>query len=346
MDKNPIMKKISAVAIIVLIVFFFLLNSRRTYVTETQILVLPKTEITAESYKQIMGNFESLLSSLPFYDSVEKNMGEDSTEDLSSYDRKNLWSSRIESKQVGKSGVISIKTFAKTALDSSDLNQVATKQFILSIGQYYNIRTDLELRIIEKPITISSVSREIPSIIATSLVLGIAAYLLVFLLLPLFLLKKNDISRQDLGKTILPSKDTLGKLSIFRTSKSSFTEDSYKFIDTKEEKKPEAKPEIKKEAAKITKEEKNKKETNAKKEEIKTEKKPEISEVKVARKVAASPDNLPVSENIPDFLFSSGPIAKEPEGKEGEEAKNEIDHKREASAEEVKARLNKLLRGE
>ncbi len=336
MDKNTIFKRISAVVIFVLIVFFFLLNSRRTYVTETQILVLPKTQITAESYGKIVANLENILSSISFYDSVEKSLGENSTEDLSNYERKKLWNSQIEIEQIGKSGAINIKTFSKGALDSYDLNQIATRQAILSIGQYYNIKTDLEIRIVEKQITRIATFRNISVIIGESIIFGIMAYIFIFLVFPWFLIRNKEISRKKEMKLFL--RDDLRQSYAGKFPRTIFPEYQYEFSNKKEEKKPEVKIETEKKNEKIISE---KKEEIRKEKIIKIERIPKAEEVSNFNKKSASPSNLPVSEGIPDFLFSSESVEEK-----NEEKKNENNLKREASPEEVKERLNKLLRGE
>jgi hypothetical protein len=337
MHENIWIKRISLIAILIFAIFLFLLGNRRVYETETQILILPQNIILASNQKAVIENFENILESLSFYDSLSKKIGNDEMQFISNEKRKEFWNSQITSEQIGESGILKITTFGQTKADSIDLNQETIKHLVLTIGQYYDIKKDLELRIVEKPLTKATVKNGWARLLGESWLYGIILYLMLFQFSPWFFLKENRLRMS--GKRIDFSLNLKNKFEKITSEKNifskatlpNFKEELYSFSKKKKEL-PEKKIEKKEALPKTTSLSKEKK--------------------------GASPINLPTAEEIPSYILSTLQPAEqlieekteEINDKKIEEDKKEnpkaINFTREATQEEVKTKLNKLLRGE
>ncbi len=285
-------------------VFLFLINFERTYQSQTEILVIFKSEKASENADIILENLTILPGSLSFYDRViqdEEDTKNEAVSELPDYKRKDYWNEIVEIERVGKSSVLQFIAKSDDSYTAEILSTQAVKSLIGVIGAYYDIRNDIDIRIIEGPITKSSFSSSYIYTFLKSLLVGFfLAFILYYFL---FLFEENKQKEKSKTKLAWTYRDTQ-KGTPARNDVATSGEHSDAGGEIKKVKKPTL----------ITEE-----------------------YIPIFSKKATAPDNLPIAEDIPVF---EQPRKEEP--KEQIE-KNPLIH--EATAEEVKERLNKLLSG-
>lgn len=318
-------KKIIAAVIFSLVVFLVFLNKEKTYESETDILIVGKNPAITENIGATIKTIRQILGTYSFYKEVENGIGGiDSIDDgMPEYRQKALWNDVIDVDQAGGSFVFSLKNFDKNETISRDLNTETVKTLILSIGKYYDIKTDIDVRIIDGPITKQISTRNLLALFAWSLLFGILFYVIIFLFIPWFYLK-------EISEKIEPSSRKIGSFARkmnfgFPKPKGYEPEAPYAF--------PVENPKVAPEMKAVPKKE------DVKQEEFKP--KPVQDKASSDRK-SGSPDNLPVSEEIPAFILKSASSEKG----EPEPVIKDKDLSREATPEEVKERLNRLLGGD
>ena len=131
--------------IISMVSFLLLLESHKKYTSEISIIFVPKSEIAAEDAEQIIGNMEVIPTKKFFY------------KRLSYYDEsiknKIRRLSDIEVKSEKNSSIIKISASSKTQEDSISVSRTTAKTLFNIMGFYYDIKKDVDFRIIEGPIT-------------------------------------------------------------------------------------------------------------------------------------------------------------------------------------------------
>ncbi len=150
MDKNQKQKKYPLyfvmIALAISIIFFFLLlKNQKEYVSEISIIFVPKSEMAAEDAKQIIGNMEVIPTKKFFYKRL-------SYYDESIKNKIRGWSD-IKVKGEKNSSIIKISASSKTQEDSISVSRTTAKTLFNIMGFYYDIKKDVDFRIIEGPIT-------------------------------------------------------------------------------------------------------------------------------------------------------------------------------------------------
>lgn len=259
------------------------------------IMVIFKSEKSAQNADVILENLKLIPKSLSFYDKLTVDNSDTKNETISelpNYKRKKYWNEIIKIERVDGSSFLSFVAYDKDSYTAEVLSTQTVKSLIATIGVYYDIRNDIDIRIVDGPTTTLAFSGSYIFYLFESIILGLV---LSFILSYFFSLPKQALPKKKLETNLTWS----------------YKEES---TDAKREM-----PIVK---------------------EIKKEKKsifiPEEF-IPISGKKAVAPDNLPIAEDIPVFEKP----AKE-EGKK-EETKSTLTH--EATEEEVKARLNKLLSG-
>jgi hypothetical protein len=276
------------------IIFVILMNFNRAYISKTEILVIFKSEKSVQGSDQILKNLELISESLPFYEKVisdEEDAQNELISELPNYKRKVHWNKIVKMERIGGSSVLQVSATDQDAYTAEILSTQTVKSLLSIVGSYYDIKKDIDIRIINPAITQASFSGSYASLIFQSLIFGfILAFILNYFLS--LLITEN------------PKTKTTEKLPW------SYKKESPLFSVDKDDP---------------------------------TEKKPEVKTEKAyfnLGKKAAAPANLPISD---DSLFSA-PVASKQEAKDSSEEEKPLIH--EATPEEVKERLNKLLNGQ
>ncbi len=186
--------------------FLFWLDSFRAYQSEIRVLVLAKSP-TLEA-DQVVENFTELSKTLSFYDRVLQgtDLLDDEFEGYSPDQRRALWNDMVSVERSDKSGVLII-TARKERSEQAKLLSEETSKALLSVASfYYNVKTDIDLRIVEGPIVSTTITHPW-RYAATSVMsaLGVTgAFFLILSLLPALFGKKTQIPKQTfhIGETV------------------------------------------------------------------------------------------------------------------------------------------------
>ena len=244
-----------AAAAITIAVFFALIGANKNYQSQASVLIIPKSQTAIQNANQIVENLKT-LPNLPYFQNKISASG-----------------AEIKAERIGKSGIIKITVLGKNKSEAQILGDRAVKTLITETSRYYNIKNDIDIRILGESTIRYSAENYIWFLFLVSLPIGLVLSFLFFYFIPRFEERKIEFK---LG---------LPKFNL-------------KNIPTKPEQKKENQPFFEQDF--------------------------NFSSIKKA----AAPANLPISE-------------------EKEEVKQEKKAPiiREATPEEVKERLNKLLSG-
>lgn len=138
-----------------LMTFFVLVSNNKKIHSESDILIIAKSELAAENFDRIVGDIAYIPHTLSFYDKMiaDNDSIIDNSKDLSSFERKLSWESAISTKKIKDSGVIQIDVSSQ----NGEQAQIISKQIGLTLASYlsrmYDIKADVDLRIIDGPIT-------------------------------------------------------------------------------------------------------------------------------------------------------------------------------------------------
>ncbi|MFA5776991.1 MAG: hypothetical protein WC906_00945 [Parcubacteria group bacterium] len=306
------------------IAFFLLSNFAGKYRSEISIIFIPKSEKAALDSEHIIENLKILPTKLSFYNKLVRDNGNitDKYAGLSDDKRTKLWNETIKVKREGKSSIIKISAKGNDAKEAETVSKATVSTLLNVASFYYDIKNDADIRIVDA-LTVKTSSGNLFALAILSLTIGTAISLIISLIFSTifrYFLRKKTISEISFEKSVF-------------------------------EKKYEPKPEY----------EIKKKET------IIIEKKPEKDEIKkpavqIPTKKSSAPENLPfIDEDYFRNNIIKGAITektkeiKEPVKETPVEASIEasteklaepIDFHREPTKEELKKRLNQLLRGE
>ncbi|MDQ1283751.1 MAG: hypothetical protein QG620_99 [Patescibacteria group bacterium] len=297
-------------------------------------MLIPKSGAVAQNIDGTLANFENIVESLPFFDNViaENSEGLEHIEELPDYKRADFWEDEVSVKRKNGSFVLSIEVKDKDAVLAEDLAWRVSQTFSHTVSLYYNIRTELDARIIEGPVTSIGTGQNKLYLLIWSVILGFSAIYFSFYI-------SDKISGRifESGEVYPEREFSLAGLS------QKFPKDKFEF----ESKRPEFIP---------------KEETPVVEKEIKDQEtyvfpvsQPEV----VTGRKAAAPDNLPIApDNLPvvgENISKEYSLTESPErdfGKlrasDSSSRDSDMDKKekekiiKEATPEEVKKRLEKL----
>lgn len=281
------------------ICFAIFLSNNPVYRGETEVLLIARNRVVDEKIDSLTETAKNIPTTLSFYDRVIESEGlEDPSADLSAQERKKYWNTQIKTERVDGSNIVKITAYDMDKDRAGKLADAYAKELSASLARYYNIKTQLDTRIIETPITAFDFGKSVWPQAAKSVFWGVVAGILDILLF-------SFIPKSIQEKKITPEKS----IFTYKTDVPEKTaEPDYSPVDFSQ------KPEIKKEKT-ITPERKS-----------------------------AAPENLPFADEeiVEQKLYANGNGKKEDiiEIKKVTE-----DIFREATPEEVKERLNKLLSG-
>ena len=342
--------RVLIVGLILSVTFFLLLvNSFKTYRSEISILVSAKSEVAAKQQSQIVSNIIELPKTLAFYDRMLKFNPDvrDVTVGLSTQQRKAKWNEMLSVERASfDSSVIKIGITTSRQSDADQLASKTVRTLFDTSALYYNIKKDVDLRIIDGPISRVQVSNWY-WLLALGIILGFAVSgLLEYLIFgsqKLSISKPNFLKMNsffDFKKTPeLPLEEELESLNnLYRSEQ---TKQPFVFEQkTEDTELPQEKAalisdyaEKFQEIKKITKK-------------LEPGKYPNFPEMPIGHKREASaPDNLPIADSAFLAQFETPQQPAEPEPLSTTEEETVTEGPKEPTPEELKKRLNELLKG-
>lgn len=320
--RTPSLYLIMLALTIFLVSFLLLLEKYKRYNSEISIIFVPKSEIAAQDAERVIGNMEILPTEMFFYDRMAL-YDEAIGDKISSF-------SDIKAEREKKSSIIKISALSKNRDDSALLAKTATTNLFNILGFYYDIKKDVDFRIVEGPVTATVITSWV-----YPLVFGLLSGLLSLLILN-FIFKRTSGSPRNKKE----GREKLSSIKFFEVSKeakikSEPTEEVYEIkakpsiISAPSEKKspaPENLPSAPEELTFI--DEDYFRNNIIKGAKAEPEKTPEPAKEDIIK----STEEIEKAKSIVDQAL-------------GKEQKPEDFH-REPTKEELKKRLNQLLRGE
>jgi hypothetical protein len=143
--------------VFVFTIFLLLLDSNRMYKSTISILIISKSEIAASQIEEINSNAVHFPKMLSFFERMLRDNSDikDFTQGHTPDERKELWNKYLEvsEEKSGAKNIINISIYAKKQADSETLSKKTAQTLFSVMSGYYNVKTDLDMRIIEGPIS-------------------------------------------------------------------------------------------------------------------------------------------------------------------------------------------------
>lgn len=328
MENRTKIKYFSFVAILVAVIYFVILFPKnRVYRGEVQILLISRNNVVDEKIDSMTENAKNIPTTLSFYDRVIKTYEiNDPSKSFPSQKRKDYWNSIMKAQRVDGSNIIRLTAYEKNRDQAEKRAGIYAKELIDTLARYYNIKYQLDSRIIDEPIISFDFFRSVLPTATKSIFWGIIAG--IFDIILISVIPETEIKKRmfipKISKSIFAKNNNLPE----------YTEPDYFPFTHKETKGAEM----------VTKEEKKEA--------------PRVIKPSTPEKKSAAPENLPFADEseVEEKLYAGGSVEKtenipaisqeevrKTEEKKEDDAKKDIF--REATPEEVKERLNKLLSG-
>lgn len=275
------------------VIYVALVNLNRSFKSETTLLVIPKSDLSSANGSQIVENLQVVGESLFLYEKLEENRSdlvEEAVLELPKNKKQDFWRKKIIFERVENSGMLVISATDKSRYIAESLSLEASREMISLVPLYYDIKKDLDIRIIDEPITSQAISQSAFILSLESIVSGFFLALVSFVFSFYFFSVKEKFPKTSFD------------LSTWRTKNSLEKSAEIPIFKTEEVWMPQQKISLEKESVDRT-------------------------------RTASAPDNLPVAPL---------PVVEKKALQTQAEKQPII---REATPEEVKERLNKLLSG-
>lgn len=164
----------------------FWLDFFRSYRAEITVLVISKTEISSQ---ELAENMAEVARTLSFYERVlsDNDLVDDDFEGYAPDKRKALWNDVISVKRQTNSGALVLETKGDTPEKVKRLARQMAQTLFSVAGLYYNVKTDIDMRIIDGPI----VSYKL----AKPFLFGVTSILTGLIITSLFFFVLNAISQ-------------------------------------------------------------------------------------------------------------------------------------------------------
>lgn len=157
----------------------FWLDFFRSYRAEVTVLIVSKAGMPQVS-QEVTGNMAELIGTLSFYERVlaGNDLIDDAFEGYAPDKRKALWNDTVSVKQQDGSSVLSIQAKGETSEMAKRLARETAQTLFAVAGFYYNVKTDIDMRIIDGPFA--------AYVLVSPILFGMTSILTGFLLTLLF----------------------------------------------------------------------------------------------------------------------------------------------------------------
>lgn len=169
-------------AIVALVVFTLLLNFYRVSKSTIDILIIPKSQLAASQFETVIANFQKIPLALSFYGRVTAQnpfLWDPKIAELPKNKIRAHWQNKIQTERLGQSGILRVTLIDKERAQSEAFAEQTKKTIIILAGIYYNIRDDIDVRILDGGITKEEASVPVSVIIIES---AGSSFFLVFLI--------------------------------------------------------------------------------------------------------------------------------------------------------------------
>ncbi|EKD58761.1 MAG: hypothetical protein ACD_56C00057G0007 [uncultured bacterium] len=315
---------------------FFVISflSFRVYESTVSIMITAKSEAASFQMDEVVANISKLPETLAFYDRLLANNLDvrDVVYSKNQTQRRDFWNEIVSVKSDKKSSIIEISIESFDENVATQLANKTARTLFDTANLYYNVKTDVDLRLIDGPITKKVSISQWPWLLLASLALGFAIGFVIS--------QTSSLLLEALSKQF----EKIKEWKQMRMQESSPT----KKIETEEpmeEEKTSGSDERAVEA--VAAEPKKDAEKSLEDKELETLNKiiqqdiyPNFPEMP---KHASAPDNLPIADS--SFYMADEKMNEEKVAEANEETSEAEQLHREPTPEELKKRLNELLKG-
>jgi len=193
--------------ILAIIIFIFNLNMSRAYRAEIEVMLLPKNEIASQNMGQIVANAAYLPRTLNFYENRIAADPEvtDEVEELPGNKKLEYWRNKVKLEVLAQSGILKISLNDPDQWQAEALARATAKGLGDELGQYYDIRTELQARIVDGPVLDYAQSlSQAGWTLAFSFFLGLAGAMVLYLIFSLFIQMSVPIRKSPFIKVAYP----------------------------------------------------------------------------------------------------------------------------------------------
>ena len=161
----------------------FWLDFFRSYQADMTVLVVSRTGVPGVS-RDVAGNMAALTRTLSFYERVlaENDLIDDDFDGLTPHKRKALWNDTVSVKLEKGSSTISVRATGDTPEQAKRLGRQTAQTMFAVAGLYYNVKTDVDMRIIDGPIVARTLKNPLLFSL-TSIFVGMFVTAIFFLIL-------------------------------------------------------------------------------------------------------------------------------------------------------------------
>lgn len=175
----------------------FWLDLFRGYKAEVTVLVVSKSE-TAVLAQNIAADMKELTQTLSFYERVlaSSDLIDDDFEGYTPDKRKALWNETVSVKHEKGSGILVISAQGETPEKAKRLANETTKTLLAVTGFYYNVKTDVDVRIVDGPIVATTVAQPVAFgaiSLLSSLIVTFLFFLFLNILPQFFRAERSDV---------------------------------------------------------------------------------------------------------------------------------------------------------
>lgn len=193
-------------------------NLKKTFQAEIDFLIIPQSEVSVKNSSQIISNLSALPKTVSFFEKIiEENQDllNGGIGESSDNEKKEYWNEKIKIDNFKETGIIKITVSDKDRFQAEDLADEIKDNFIKSVGIYYDIEKDIDVRLIEEPIIKDTFSQPFWIIISEGFLTGFLISLFSFFL-SFSLLEKNQKNvKKQIKKDFFQSRFSQNKESFF-----------------------------------------------------------------------------------------------------------------------------------
>jgi hypothetical protein len=193
-------------------IFLLLLDTSRMYKSTVSILLIPKSEIANTQIEEITSSAVEFPKMLSFFDRMLKDNSEikDFTLGHTPDERKQLWNKylKVSPKSTEVKNIVDISLYAKKQADSEILSRKTAQTLFSVMSGYYNVKTDLEMRIVDGPIS-STIVLGMTWIILFSLIAALVLAFFIHIITEKFSLLAFNINGSQIKNVLQKISDPL-----------------------------------------------------------------------------------------------------------------------------------------
>jgi len=135
-------------------VYLVLIDAVKQHNVKASVLLLPKNEKIAVQLDEVTQNVAEIPRNLYFYEKfLRDNAVDDFFEGYPKDEKKERWNKKVKTRILPGSSVVEVEITDKNRSDALVISNQAVKTLFGVVAGYYNIKSELDMRIIESPVS-------------------------------------------------------------------------------------------------------------------------------------------------------------------------------------------------